>query len=777
MGCASWRRSTSTVDPRATVNADPGVQPPAVAAARAIAERARAAGRDTLLEPEGLELLTAIGIRVPAWRFVPAPAASGPGHQEVNPAVADAVAALPGDRVVVKVVSSRVRHKTEVGGVAVVARTPDAVLGAMEAMQARLHHVPDGFTVAELVVHDADPGGELLLALRWTDDMGPVVAVGAGGILTEALAADLRPGADIAIVSPALTPADRFVPAIAGATAVRLATSSLRSKPPRLDPAILGDTVARLAALAPLLPDELLELEINPAAVAEGGLVALDVLVTLGHAGPATRAARPLGNVARLLRPRSIAIVGVSSGMNPGRVILGNILRDGFDPAAITVIKPGATEIDGVRCVPDLASLPGRVDLVVVVLPAAATPAFVTEAVERDLAASLIVIPGGLEEKAGGNVLADRMRDALAAARGRADGGPVINGGNCLGIRSRPGRYDTLFIPRHKLPAGSRPAPIALVTGSGAFAITRLSRLAPLDPRYVITIGNQMDLTAADFLEHLADDPDIRVFGVYVEGFARLDGLRFMEVATRIAASGRRVILYRAGRTAAGASASASHTAAIAGDAVVTRELARAAGVTLADTPSAFDDLLRSFALLDGRPALGRRLGAASNAGSECVTIADHAGPLELVRFSAATEARLGAILDPAGIGSVVDVHNPLDLTPIADGAVVAGVTRTILEADEVDLGILGLVPMTDTLDTLAPGPRHDEDLGQPGAVVVQLGELWASTTKPWVVVVDAADPYQPLKDRLGEAGIPVLATADDATRVLAAWAGAAPRR
>ena len=75
-------------------------------------------------------------------------------------------------------------------------------------------------------------------------------------------------------------------------------------------------------------------------------------------------------------------------------------------------------EIDGVRCVPDLASLPGKVDLFVVVLPAAATPGFVAEIIERDLAESLIVIPGGLEETEGGGPLAARMRAALADARG-----------------------------------------------------------------------------------------------------------------------------------------------------------------------------------------------------------------------------------------------------------------------------------------------------------------------------------------------------------------------
>lgn len=742
---------------------DRGLEPaPDLDGIRAILAGARRAGRTTLLEPEGLALLEAAGIAVPAWRLVP-------GESAVDETL---LAAFPGERVVVKVVAGAVRHKTEVGGVAIVPRSCEDVREAMAAMRARLTIPPEGFTVSAFVPHDTGPGGELLLSLRWTDDMGAVVAVGAGGILTEALAADLRPGAEMAIVSPVLTAgtSSALDHALAGATAVRMATTSLRSQPPRLAPWRLYDAVARLMALATLCPDELLELEINPAAVTPGGLVALDVLVTLGNGPRPVRAPRPLAKVARLLAPRSIAVVGVSARGGPGRVILGNILREGFDPDSVTVIKPGPGEIDGVRCVPDLASLARKVDLLVVVLPAAATPGFVAEVVERDLAESLIVIPGGLEEKAGGDVHAQRMRAALAAARGREGGGPVINGGNCLGIRSRPGRYDTLFIPRVKLPPGARPAPVALITGSGAFAITRLSRMAPLDPRYVITIGNQMDLTAGDLMDHLADDPEVRVFGVYVEGFAPGDGLRFMEAAARIRASGRRVILYRAGRTAAGASASASHTAAIAGDATVTRELARAAGVTGADTPAAFDDLLRTFALLDGRPARGRRLGATSNAGSECVTIADHAGRLDLVPFVPGTAAALGAILEPAGITSVVDVHNPLDLTPIADATITAAVARVILGADEVDVGIVGIVPMTDTIETLPAGPGHDEDFTRDGALADALTATWRATTKPWVCVVDAGSLYAPFTERLGAAGIPVLATADAATRALAAW-------
>ncbi len=741
-------------------------EPDLDAVRRRIAD-ARAAGRDTLTEPEGLELLSALGISVPPWRLV----ADEAGVDDTL------LAAFTGERIVLKAVAPGLAHKTEVGGVAFVERSVAAVRDAISAMRRRLPSPPTGFTLAALVPHDRDPGGELLLAFRWTDDLGPIVVVGAGGTATELLAADLRPGRDLAIASPALTPPGRVAEVLAEATAVRLATRAVRGQPPRLAPDRLSEAVRSLMALAPLAPDELLEVEVNPAAVTAHGLVALDVLVRLGAGPQPVRAPRPAAAVARLLQPQSMAIVGVSSSMNAGRVILQNVLRDGFDPAAITVIKPGAAEIDGVRCVADLASLPGRVDLIVVVLPAAATPGFVAEAVERDAAASFIVIPGGLEEKAGGSALADRMRDALAAARSRPDGGPVINGGNCLGIRSRPGRYDTLFIPQAKLPPGSRPAPVALVTGSGAFAITRLSRLAPLDPRYVITIGNQTDLTAGDYLAHFVDEPEVRVVGVYVEGFVRLDGLRFLEAAARLRADGRQVVLYRAGRTAAGAGASASHTAAIAGDAAVTRQLARGAGVAWAETPAEFDDLLRTFTLLDGRPAAGRRLGAVTNAGSECVTIADHAGSLSVVKFSAATGRALGDLLVPAGITSVVDVHNPLDLTPIAGARIAGAAARIILEADEVDVGIVGAVPMADSIETLPAGEGHDEDLTRPGALADVLADLWATTSKPWIAVVDAGALYDPFRDRLAAAGIPVLGTADAATRALAAWCDATASR
>ena len=225
-----------------------------------------------------------------------------------------------------------------------------------------------------------------------------------------------------------------------------------------------------------------------------------------------------------------------------------------------------------------------------------------------------------------------------------------MNGGNCLGIRSRPGRYDTLFIPTTKLPIPDTPeAPLAFISQSGAFAIARTSRLATLNPRYLVTAGNQMDLTIADHLEAIAADERVRVFALYVEGFRPLDGLRVVELSRRLAAEDRRVVLYRAGRTSAGAQASASHTASIAGDYAVTRELAASAGIVLAESIDRFEDLVALCTALAGRHAGGTRIGAVSNAGFECVALADSLGGFSLARFAAATEARLGG---PVHVGA-----------------------------------------------------------------------------------------------------------------------------
>ena len=618
----------------------------------AIVRRARAENRDSLTEVEGLAMLDAMGVAAPRRRFVPSSAAYG--ELASGPSGNGDLFLFEGRRAVVKVISPQILHKTEMGGVAIVENDAVVIVEAIRDMEKRFSgFAVEGYTVNEFVQFEPKLGHEILFGYRFAADFGPVVSFGPGGIYAEFLAEKFRTGSANLCFSPRTATRESVVEALSHNVVHGLASAGLRNTAPAISGDALVDAVMKfLDAADALAAAGISEFEVNPMVISRRGgtpeLVALDCLVKLKEFSSiglvsgadmaphnAAQESRPVENISRILKPACAAIIGVSEkGMNNGRIILRNLIGNGFDRTRLYVVKPGVDSIDGCRCVGTVADLPEKVDLFVLVIPAAGTPETLAKIAESDKAWSVIVIPGGLEEKSGTEAIAAEMRAALSEARARG-AGPLINGGNCLGIRSVPGKYNTLFIPEHKLPMPKgKTAPLAIISQSGAFAITRISKHPSINPKYTITLGNQMDLTIGDYLEYMRHDTGIRVFAVYVEGFKALDGLKTLRAAKAIAESGRSVVFYRAGRTSAGAGAAASHTASIAGDYPVTRELFSQAGAIVCETLQDFDDAITICTLLEGRKAKGNRLGAVSNAGFECVAIADNLGAMKLAKFS-----------------------------------------------------------------------------------------------------------------------------------------------
>ncbi len=764
---------------------------------RGIVTCAMAEGRSALTELEGMDLLDAMGLATPRRLFVRD--ASEAGRAIDRDGAAGSAVGFPGDKVVVKVVSSAILHKTEVGGVRMARNSPAGVEAAVAEMEARFAgQAVEGYSINEFVPFESSLGHEIIAGFRLAPDFGPIVSVGFGGIYAEYMAGAFRPGTATILLSPATAGRELIDRELSRNALQAILGGGLRGTGPAIGPGVLSDLAAAFVRAAPMLASAgILEFEVNPFALTGSGptarLVALDALAKLGplpaglaltdSAGGESRIvnpkaeARPLAKIERLLKPASAAIVGVSGkAVNNGRIILRNMLKNGFDPGRIYVVKPDATEIEGCRCVPDVASLPEKVDLFILVVPASSAPSVLADLVESDKAESVIVIPGGFEEKAGTEAITARMATALERSRasgGSSGGGPIIVGGNCLGVLSAQGRYNTLFIPEHKLPRREGPPdPVALISQSGAFAITRLSKHPRLAPEYVVTCGNQMDATVGDFLEYLSADESIRVFAVYIEGFKPLDGEKVLRACARITSTCRTVIVYRAGRSAAGAAASASHTASIAGDYPVTRALFAQAGAIVAESLDEFDDALAAFTLLRGKERGGRRLGALSNAGFECVAAADNLGALRLASLSPETRRRLGAAFEKAGIGEIVDVHNPLDLTPMADDEAYEECFRAILDDPGVDCGLAGIVPLTAALHSLDSGPDYAGDLGREDGLAARYGRLMAQTIKPWVAVVDSGPLFDPLARALESRGIPTFRSADRALAALNLWAG-----
>jgi acyl-CoA synthetase (NDP forming) len=720
--------------------------------ARELLASAQRFAREPLPDPEAFDLVEALGFPTPHRLF----AADAKALAELD------LDGLPGKRVVLKAVAPGLVHKTERGAVATVEKSHGAIAQAADEMAPRLGDgAAPGFLLCEHIAHDDALGGELLLSLRWSAAYGPLVTLAPGGVQAELLADRLDGGRAAAVLSPALALAPQRA-VLERKTLPRLLTHGHRGRPPSLGRDGLEELLRRALELAEvLLPQQLSELEINPLVLTASGPIALDVLARPAATLPPATTARPLDKLGALLEPTSIAIIGVSSGENPGRIILRNVLASGFDAAQVTVIKPGRETLDGVRCVPDVGALAAPVDLLVVALEAARIPGLLDEVLRHEAAESLILIPGGLGERAGSEGTAERLFDSLAATRATTWRGPLINGGNCLGIRSLPGRYDTTFIPEEKLPRPTaHETPLAVISQSGAFAVSRASRLTTLNPRYSISLGNQLDLTVGDYLDHLADRPEVEVYACYVEGFRPLDGRKWLEATSRITAHGGTVILYQAGRTRAGADAAASHTASMAGGWQATRELAEAAGALVAEELADFEDLTRLACRLRGR-SLGPRLGVLSNAGFECVAAADAAGDFELATLSAPTRQALEELLRGLRLEAVVAPRNPLDVTPIAADAAFAQAAELLIGDPAVDVAVVGCVPLTGALATLA------DDLDGAGAVASRLGRLWDESGKAWVAVVDAGPLYDPLAAHLETLGIPTFRRIDRALRLL----------
>ena len=733
--------------------------------------------RALLLEHEVYALLASQGIAVPRHAVVPGPEA----------VEAELCRGLRCEQVVVKVVSPDILHKSDVGGVSFCANTPEAVRDSVARVLAAARAAdPEadlrGALVAERVPHQAGLGREILAGFRHDPAFGPVVVIGVGGLDTEFLLGALQPERAKAVFQ-AEELAHEQVRARLRPTLVGVAlTGRLRSArgSEGLTEERLSDLVLRLAALARRLagfaPEGglgLSELEVNPFVLSrDGRLVAIDGLARLHRPAPLA-APRPVERLAQLLTPKSAVVLGASAeGLNVGRTILRNLIEGGGVPKdRLWAVHPRADEIDGCRAFPSAAELPEPADMAIVAVAADKGGAeVVIDLVERRQARTVTLISGGFGETHAGQAAEARLKQAIEAGHRAPDGGVLVNGGNCLGIISEPGRYNTFFIPPYKLPFHDAPGRnVAAISQSGAYLVSLISNFdRAVRPRYAISFGNQVDVTVGDYLHYLAGDPEVRVFAAYVEGFQRGDGARFLHAARRLADEGRTVLLYKAGRTAEGGAAAASHTAAAVGDYEVSRELARASGVIDCLTLNMFADYLLTFSFLEGRVAAGKRVAVISNAGFECTAAADRLYGLQLAEFAPETVARLEKLL-PKGI---IDVHNPIDATPTTPTDRYAGLVEVLMDDPGVDALVVAGVPATPALDDLAPGEGHGEDIGREGSLPSRLIRLFRQSRKPMVFSVDAGQLYDPCVRMMLRAGLPTFRKVDRATRALAAFVG-----
>lgn len=488
-----------------------------------------------------------------------------------------------------------------------------------------------------------------------------------------------------------------------------------------------------------------------------------------------TRLARPIAKIDKLIHPEKIGIIGVSaSGMNFGRIILKNLMGSGCPKERLVIIRPEETEIDGVKCVESLAALPAKLDLLIVAVPSGAVYPLVDEIIATDKVHAVMLIPGSMGETEASKEPAAALAARINAAHGKGDGGPVFLGANCLGVVSHPGGYDSWFIPLERLPKPAKKAKrnSVLLSQSGAFMITRLSRNPWLDPAYMLALGNQTDLTHGDMLTYFGARDDIETIGIYVEGFKDGDGLDFVRAVRRAVAGGKQVVVYKSGRTDAGAAGVMGHTASVAGDPAVFESVVRQAGAMVADDVDVFDDLFYIAGTFHHKTVGGKRVGGISGAGFEAVGIADSTVAetfrLEMGELTPATVAKVQQILVDKKLDSLVTVRNSIDINPGADDECHLSITEAFAQDPNIDAVVVGMDPTAPSVMGLAESKlRPGWDIGNPKSSLHLMPPIVERNDKPIVAIVDGGPLYDAMAAGLMDKGVCVFRNCFRGTRAL----------
>jgi acyl-CoA synthetase (NDP forming) len=456
-----------------------------------------------------------------------------------------------------------------------------------------------------------------------------------------------------------------------------------------------------------------------------------------------------------IFKPKSIAILGATD--RPGKwgyVMVKRPLNTGFS-GAIYPVNPDKKDIFNLPTYRSILEVQDDIDLAVIVAPASVTPKLMQECVAKGVKGAVVISAGFAEAGQRGLALQDEL---VKIAR---DGRIRFVGPNCMGIWSAAGKLNLSFEEAPK------PGAIAFVSQSGTFGgyLSEIASAKGYGLSKFISIGNQADITASEYLEYLASDNDTKVIVFYMEGFK--DGQKFFQVAREIIKE-KPIIIYKGGSTAAGSRATLSHTASLAGSEKIFEAMCRQVGLIRAS------EAIHSFEMAEalvGEPLPKGKRVAIMGSGGQGVVITDACVSLglEVPEFDKQTTKEIQAML-PA---HAPPARNPIDFagsyrTTLNEVTIV----EKLLNLDYID-GVITNVPVNPMIWGLKPVPDGtDRALSDTIEASMQASWLFASLpgkhSKP-IVTIRFRRTDDPTIQILKESGIPVYDTPEQAARAMAA--------
>ncbi|UCH20911.1 MAG: acetate--CoA ligase family protein [Deltaproteobacteria bacterium] len=343
------------------------------------------------------------------------------------------------------------------------------------------------------------------------------------------------------------------------------------------------------------------------------------------------------------MAPRSVAVVGASRKTGPGSFnVIENMLEFGFE-GEIYPINPLAQEIAGIKSYKDVKEVTAPLDLAIIATPRDHVAGIVADCASVGIKGAIVVPQGFADADDEGK----RLQDELS--RISKDKGIRIMGPNTLGVMDSFSGFTSSFMPlkREKVPVG-------VICQSGIFFVGASLFTGMMGKG--IDVGNGCDLNFADALAYFAEDDDIKLIFIHIEGMGQ--GRRFFELAQQVARK-KPIIALKTARTHRGAEAAASHSGSFVGQHEIFEAAFRQAGIISASDPQEVIDYTR--ALLHFSPMRGNRIGLVTFTGAGGIILVDtfQDEGLAVSELSHTTLQKIKDLSPPW-----MPINNPLDIWP-----------------------------------------------------------------------------------------------------------------
>ena len=458
--------------------------------------------------------------------------------------------------------------------------------------------------------------------------------------------------------------------------------------------------------------------------------------------------------IERMLRPRSIAIVGATPTPGAlGQSLLANLDRFAFR-GDIHLVSATRSEINGRPCVKSAADLPAGVDCAALAIPRAGILDAVAGCAKRGVGGVIIYAAGFAEAGPEGQKLQAEI------ARIADDHGMAVSGPNCLGHINYVDGIPLTFSSCAPVTLAGRRG-IGIVSQSGAMATVFRAALHPRDLAisYSISTGNEALNGTEDFLDFLIDDESTQVVLMMVEQFRQPQ--RFLQSARRAHAAGKPIVLLHPGRSAAARASAQTHTGAMSGDHEIMRTLAAHAGVALVDTLEELHDLGELMIRWPSPPRGGAAVITDSGAFKAMVLDFSEGSDLAVPEPAGVTREALGALAP-----DLILPTNPLDVTAqsLVDPDLYRRAMQPFLDDDR-----FGSVVLTVVLSS----PTHSER--KMGPIITALEQFGPPKPVVFAMMGEDSEVAPAIIAKLRRLGVPFFRSPERALRALARLASLRP--